>query len=111
MAPKIFILTGDNPFSAWLFTYDSRYFNRQGAWATLYTLFTRFVAKIYKVITVHREFNNATCVLKNNIFRLYLVTLITFKMTNFNQIVFGFYLFMYVLPLNLFFSGCVHCRK
>ena len=45
------------------------------------------------------------------IFRLYLVTLITFKMANFNQIVFGFYLFMYVLPLNLFFSGCAHCRK
>ena len=45
------------------------------------------------------------------IFRLYLFTLITFKMYNSYQKYFCLYLFMYVLPLNLFFPSCGHCRK
>ena len=45
------------------------------------------------------------------IFRLYLVSLMTFKMSNLNHKYFCFYLFMYVLPSNLFLSSCIHCKK
>ena len=44
-------------------------------------------------------------------FRLYLVILITFKMCNVNLKYFCLYLFMYVLPVNLFFTGCIYCKS